>query len=209
MGVVYFTREVDRHPEVLNWCENNHHSLVFQLPFLITYLEYSLPAEFNWVFFTSHQHSLPQGCKVAVMGSGTARALPDGLIPDFVGSTTDATQIGHAFAQVILPTDQVVFPLSNQSNRSISGQLPSSQVHEIVAYTNDSLNVELPLADVYVITSPSACTGIMNPHFLLGKKIISFGPSTTDRLRTMHLDATITLNSISDNSILEAIKALI
>jgi uroporphyrinogen-III synthase len=193
---------VDRHPEVRNWCENNNHSLVFQLPFLITYLDYSLPANFNWVFFTSphscfaffHQHHLPPGCKVAVMGSGTARALPDGLIPDFVGSTTDATQIGHAFAQVILATDQVVFPLSNQSNRSISGQLPSSQVHEIVAY---------------IITSPSACTGIMNPHLLLGKKIISFGPSTTDRLRTMHLDATITLNSISDNSILEAIKALI
>ena len=114
----------------------------------------------KWCFFSSPNavRTFFQGldkldASIAVMGEGTANAIPTSHPIAFIGrgSTQD---VGLAFKRV-LGNDQALFPIGDRSNRTIQSTLPSDQVIDLQCYRTELSSATIPRCDVYFFTSPS------------------------------------------------------
>ena len=126
-------------------------------------------------------------CSIAVMGPGTADALPDNVLPDFVGRGN--VEDVKATFKTFLGDRKAVFFIGEGSRRSVQKALPESQYREIIGYSTHPKDMVLPKCDVYVITSPSN-TISFSPH---GQdvKVVAVGKATHEALLEKGIQSTI------------------
>jgi len=129
----------------------------------------------------------PMGCRIAVLGPGTADALPVGVRPDFIGRGS-VDEVKAAF-KTYLGERKAVFFIGEESRRSIQKALPENQYREIIGYSTHSKDMVLPKCDLYIITSPSN-TLSFSPH---GRdvKAIAIGDATHEALLLKGIESTV------------------
>lgn len=134
-----------------------------------------------------HTLDVPIGCEVAVVGPGTARYLPKGVNPFFIGRG-DVELIGEAF-KTYLGARKAVFFVGEGSRRTIQQALPESQYREIIGYRFYPKQMVLPSCDVYLVTSPSNVVSF-SAH---GRdaKVIAIGKATHEALQSKGISSTI------------------
>lgn len=185
--IVFLSKDSDACPEWIRWCAQNGvqtlcHSLIdFEAVF------FSCPKETDVVFFTSPRSadfffaSCPHAdFSWACVGSGTADHLRRmGKEVAFAGRTSaDPQQVGLEF-QEWLGSRRVFFPISNQSLKTISGQIPEAQKQETIVYKTQEKEVKIQPCDWYVFTSPSNARAFLHVHELPTEgRVVAWGKST-------------------------------
>ena len=147
----------------------------------------------DWYFFSSptgvthflKQHTVPEGARVAAIGSGTGdRLRAKGLAPEFEGSGTDTQAVARDFAAVGSGT--VVFPIGTASLRNVQRTLGDAmKLVDLEVYETASKSVSgLPESDVMVFTSPSNVEAYFAQHTLSERAaVVAMGPSTEAALK--------------------------
>lgn len=116
----------------------------------------------NWIFCTSSnaaqiyfEHaSLFPGQRVAAVGPGTANSLKAMDIPVHFTGTHDTERTAVEFAELV-GSDQIGFPVSDGSRRTIQKALASRQIKEQVVYQTQEAPRQVSACDIYFFTSPS------------------------------------------------------
>jgi uroporphyrinogen-III synthase len=170
---------------------------------------------FTWVFFSSRngvRHFFSQSpllserVKFAAIGQSTAAELSQFGTVAFAGNDTNTSDVGRAFAELLSPIDEVLFPIGMDSLRTVQRQLPPSQVNDLICYETRLLPAALPVFDTYVFSSPSNVKSFLSKNSIpQGAKVISFGASTTKALQHLELEKVVDLKDYSDESIAMAI----
>ncbi len=151
-----------------------------------------LPAEplpdSDYLFFTSptaatifiRAYGIPDR-PVCTLGKGTSKALPTEIQPLFEG-VGNAQKVAEDFA-LFAQNKIVLFPIGNQSVRTIQQALRPEKCREYVLYKTLPKHIELPPQDIYVFTSPSNVKSFLdvNPP-LVNANVISLGQKTADEL---------------------------
>lgn len=118
---------------------------------------------------------------VCTMGKGTSKALPPDIRPLFEG-TGSSQKVAEDFSLFAL-NKIVLFPIGNESVRTIQKALRPEQCREYVLYKTLPKHFVLPPQDLYVFTSPSNVKSFLdvNPP-LIKAKVIALGQKTAEEL---------------------------
>jgi uroporphyrinogen-III synthase len=153
----------------------------------------------DWIFFSSprgvhhfFEHYQPYAhCKIAALSIGTAKQLKTiGINPDFTGSEKRSPEeVGEVFRQQIQSDDQILFPISQRSKKTVIQTLPAAQVQSIVIY--DTLfeeNVQLNHhPDLILFTSPSNFEGyVRSMGIVANTHWVAFGKTTAKAIESFH-----------------------
>jgi uroporphyrinogen-III synthase len=182
-------------------------------------LNLSIP-ETNWVFFSS-----PSGArlflenyqlnhqKIAVLGPGTQRTLTDlGKKVHYTGPAhLSPAEIGKDFLKQIQPNEKVLFPLSQISRKSVSGQFPDENKVEIVTYETLENSLKLDVVPAIIIfTSPSNIDGFLQENSLdPNTKLICLGETSHNYLKQLGIPNQIIEAGSLEEDWLKAINQLI
>jgi uroporphyrinogen-III synthase len=181
-------------------------------------IPFTLTETFDWVFFSSSegvhhfasQYPLPSQVKIGVMGSGTLRALPSEWKAQFVGTSTDPSDVAAAFKSVVKENEKVLFPVAKSSLKSIGQPFPTHQTQHVVVYETTPVNKSIPPCALYVFSSPSNFNAFISHHSVPASSlIVSFGPSTTAAIRAKGFEVTVEMKQIEEKNIADTIMALI
>lgn len=173
--------------------------------------------DFNWIFFSSREavHSFFKSqrsigeCKLAAVGKGTAEAISEYGKASFVGKSTDTAQVGLEFAELI-GDDRVIFPISTLSRQTIQKHLKPEQYENFLCYETGLFDVQVETPTIAIFSSPSNVDGYLISNSLDGiEKIIVFGPTTADHIKSFGRNADIILSQVNESSIVDAIKKAI
>lgn len=145
--------------------------------------------------------------KVASLGLGTTNELEKrGVAIDFQGEDT-IDEVGKAFAQTIVSTDQVLFPISNLSKKRIQQHLPLNQVVDLISYQTNIKEQSIKEVDAVLFTSPSNVEGFKK-HNKFPKNVIAIGETTANCLLKLGLTP-ITLDDYHADTWISFIEASI
>ncbi len=180
--------------------------------------EYSDLNAFDMVFFNSKnavRHFFNQvnvkdlNLQFAAFGQATAtEILKYTSEVHFIGSSSDPDVVASEFNAAYKISQRILFPCSTKSLKSISSVLKSThQIIEVVVYdTIIKPEMNLPEADVYVMTSPSNVQAFSNSLKKLNNKlIVSIGPSTAQALQDINVPCHSIATSADDLGIFHAI----
>lgn len=151
------------------------------------------PPEADWIFFYSPSavrlyanNFTSRSFRFAALGEGTAEAMRDfGIQPEFIGKSSDTSEVMVEFAAVIESRESVVQARSEKSFERLREQLPSSQILDWPFYRTQAKR-EFPAvtADYYIFTSPSNAESYLRKFALPVKAVIVvFGESTRAMVR--------------------------
>lgn len=149
--------------------------------------EQKLPSS-DLIFFTSptsvtvflSAFGIPK-LPVATMGKGTSKSLPQTITPVFegTGASQEVAQDFSVFAQ----DKMILFPIGDQSVRTIQQALRPEQCLERIIYKTLPKSVSIPPQDVYVFTSPSNVRSFLQTNQpIRNKTVIAMGQRTADEL---------------------------
>lgn len=174
--------------------------------------------ETDWLFFYSkkgvqyffsqpNDNELIKNTKIAAIGKGTAVAITQmGRIVDFVGDG-QPEQVAEAFLQKA-KGQSVLFPRAKHSNNSVRNLIENyCNCYDLIVYKNTIAPQKLDNHyDIIVFTSPLNAEG----YFCLnqlgnGTKVISIGPSTTQKLHEFNITGVIESSKPDVESILARI----
>ncbi len=161
---------------------------------------------FNWVFFSSRNavksyfssHTFDPDKKYAAIGKGTRKELVKFASCNFFGRSNDTAEVGRDFAQLVR-ADIVLFPISDQSMKSIQKHLNPEQVINVVAYRTILDPAKIDRCGTYVFTSPSNVRAFLEANsaedFANINKVhfISLGRSTQKALFAAGIDSNVPL----------------
>jgi len=148
----------------------------------------------DWIFFSSRNSvqfffdgkpSFVAGTKFGVIGSATDQALSrHNVTADFVGQGGDTRNIAQQFAS-LAGSQNVLFPISAQSLRTVQQALSGAQVQDLVCYRtyeDVSMNSDVQ-ADVFIFTSPSNVRSFFRQNLVLtGAGFVAIGEATATEL---------------------------
>lgn len=147
----------------------------------------------DWVFFTSKNavrfffkaHSIPENCRVACAGIGTAKVLA-GFVEniEFVGDQVDIQKIGKAFSERVGDAT-CLFPISNISKRTIQQYFQDQEkAIDFIVYATEGLdNVPKAEEEILIFTSPSNVDQYLKHHKVASnQKVVAMGSSTGNAL---------------------------
>ncbi len=98
---------------------------------------------------------------------------------------------------------RVLFPISNRSLKTISGEIAEDQKEEVVVYSTEIVGRQVGVNDVYVFTSPSNVEGFFIDNVISeGAKVIAWGKSTERALVLRGVTVGCTLKSASFEEVL-------
>lgn len=148
----------------------------------------------DWLFFSSkrgvkyffdQQPTIAPNCRIATIGSGTAKQLNKyNRHADFIGEGADTLNIATAFAQ-IAKHQSVLFPTAQNSLNSIQKNLPDTiELHQLTVYKNNPVtSISIPKTDIIVLTSPMNVQAYLTHSKISpNQKIIAIGNSTAQAL---------------------------
>jgi uroporphyrinogen-III synthase len=154
-------------------------------------LPFLLPEHpFDWIFFSSRegvkhffqQVPTPPIARIAAIGAATAEDICAFSTVDYVGASSDTHAIAKTFAQLV-GKSLVLFPISEQSVRTVQQSLPQEQVTEVLCYRTTSVVAQLPPFQLYVFSSPSNVRSFFETNTIAtGASVIAFGKRTAIQL---------------------------
>lgn len=211
------TREVEVASPLARGCRQAGIELIGQS--FIETKALALPAalpQAQWIFFSSaqavkffftQQPTVAAHTKLAAIGRGTARHLARYGTVTFVGSAADTAVVAEEFASVV-NGDTVLFPVSDQSVRTVQQALPSEQVHDVLCYATRPKPAPVGHCDVVVFSSPSNVSAYFEANTLTDhQSVIAFGSTTAARIAQFSQKPVAVLGALDDESILAAIKS--
>ena len=147
--------------------------------------------ECDWVFFNSifsfdsvkelKNYFLDK--KIAAYGKSTASYLTkNGLNVDFIGKGSP-NETSKRFKKVLKNTEIAFFPSSNRTIGTVQGILDEKNKIVLSTYKTTLIEASIKTNDFYVFTSPSNVEAFFKINQLKNNKVISIGPSTTNRLK--------------------------
>ena len=174
------------------------------------------PEQYDWIFFGSKravdffldQHTLLATCKVACIGSTTAKHLiTKGIIPDFVGDQAgDATAVASSLSQVV-GNQILVIPISSKSKHSIANVIATSTCHEVVVYQTKLNSFQLTEQPaILIFTSPSNVEGFLRFNSISSSAAIVAWGKTTEKFL---IDAGYSVSTVLKTANLEELPAII
>lgn len=158
----------------------------------------------DWIFFYSkngvkyfftqpNDNELLKNVKLAAIGKATADALLlMGRTADFVGEG-QPDQVAKEFLQ-LAKRQSVLFPRAVNSNNSIRKQIEEAcNCYDLIVYKN---NIKPQLItkqyEIIVFTSPLNVEGFLSSNQIKQEsKLISIGPSTTEKLKEFNFTKVI------------------
>lgn len=164
----------------------------------ISPVPFTLPAAFDWVFFSSSNgvkaffeqlnDPLSKHIRIGAYGESTAQTIYElGYAVDFVASPGQPNSVSEEFKKVLLDKT-VLFPCSDISLRSIRQGLPDRQCISLVVYkTTSSQKTFEADAEAYIFTSPSNVRSFYNAQHTISSscKVIALGTSTGQALNEL------------------------
>ncbi len=146
---------------------------------------------------------------VAVMGDGTAAALPKEISPVFVGNNT-THEVAQAFAE-FAGNKRVGVITGTDSRRRIQKALHPENYRELLLYRNSPVPVRIPESDIYVFTSPSNVDSFFLKNNLPNHaQIIALGDTTAQPLQEkghrVHIPANYSQEALWD-AIISALRS--
>jgi uroporphyrinogen-III synthase len=169
----------------------------------------------DWIFFSSSEGAryyfsqcAHEQEKIAAMGPGTAETLKQlGIAVDWMGSASDPLQVAQAFRKQLSPAASVLFPQSAQTKNSIAPHLSDIVTHHVTVYDTCPQIVPTQYADIWIFSSPSNVMAYQQQHGLDSlSSYIAYGPTTALVMQQLGLKNIITLEQVTDQTIIEAIK---
>lgn len=215
---IFFTRETEHH-ETLNKALLELGCEVLGQPLIATQaiaLPASLPTT-DWIFFSSKHgvfHFFAQQPKIgsprfAAIGEGTARELRKHAVVEFIGAAVDTSEVAAEFAKVA-EKGTVLFPVSDQSIRTVQQALDASQGTDVICYTTAHKPTQVGHPDIVVFSSPSNVYAFFEANTLLSsQRAVAFGKSTARALEANGVVQISVAKGATDNAILDAIKAVL
>lgn len=180
----------------------------------------------NWYFFYSKNgvkyfyKSLGQEfmasrkniVKIACMGYGTSNEFYHNFNyrPEFTGSGKPAN-VAKLFLAQIEKDDKIVFYTAQDSIHSVGRQLPDYiNQSQIKIYKNiQKQNIDIPLSDFLIFTSPKNVEAYFNKYQLLpDQKIICIGRSTAIKAHSLGAYEIIIATNPSEKAIIKALKII-
>jgi hydroxymethylbilane synthase len=214
---IYISRKKEQATFLLRELEALGHQ-VEALPMIRTEAV-EMPAQLpgcEWIFFSSaeavrfffEQHPSVSGKKMAALGTSTAAALNRFAAADFTGDASDIEATAKTFADI--SSGQIaLFPVSEQSLRSIQRHKKQEEVVDVVCYRTIPQPAKIKNADILIFSSPSN----VDAFFQINEKktdsrFVAFGTSTAAALKRHGITDPVIPDSLSDSELLRTIKTL-
>jgi uroporphyrinogen-III synthase len=216
MPKLFISKPLSEVESLRSYCEQRNWELTARSLIAFEPISFIIHRDFDVIFFTSprsvmyflREIGIPRNKIVACTGEGTSSLLRSlGYQPDFIGEGSDPTQIGLQF-KVFLENRTVLFPIAEQSLRSISKQINSQQVEEIPVYRTIPVPAKIEPMDIYVFSSPSNYNSFKETNSVPNQAIlISWGRSTQKAI-TEDGFQTITMKESSLNGLLSELDLI-
>ena len=180
-------QELKAHYQKQNYTLIAHSFLQFeQVDFTIQHnydvLFFSSPRS---VLFFKARYELQSNKLVACTGSKTKQLLESlGVVVSFSGVNTSKINAVAEDFKSWLGDNNVLFPLSDISKKTISSLIDDAQKQEIIVYKTEIQPKKIALCDTYIFTSPSNVKGFLIANEIpTNGELISWGESTSAELR--------------------------
>ncbi len=209
------TSEVERFPQLVDWCQKQSISLVCQpLIEIAPVVSLEIP-QTDWIFFSSpkgakaYLENYPiNASKIGVLGVGTEKIVKL-FCPKvhFCGDLNHSIpEIGEDFKNQLLPDETVFFPISDLSKKSIAKHLLTSQTIELVTYQTKLTPVKFTQNfDVLIFTSPSNFLSYREANELKPNQVfVAFGQTTKTSMQDLK-NLTV-LASPNENAVIEFLE---
>ena len=172
----------------------------------------------DWIFFYSkkgvhyffsqpNDSDLIKNTKIAAIGKGTAAALIQmGRHVDFIGDG-QPDQVAEAFLEQA-SGQSVLFPRAIHSNNSVRNQIDTyCNCYDLIVYKNSIVPQKLSKHyEIIIFTSPLNVVGYLSLNAIeKGTKVISIGPSTTQKLHEFNIQDTLEAAKPELDSLIELI----
>lgn len=173
-------------------------------------LDFKVEESFDVVFFSSprsvqfflEKHKLSGQILIGCVGRATADELAKwGLKASFIGSNAGhPEQVGAPFKNW-LGNRNVLFPLSLNSNKTITSQIPAEQKLEIAVYQTISTPQQIEKADLYVFTSPSNLKAFLSVNEVPLTPVIAWGNTTAQAISNAGMKLIHVLKSATEEEL--------
>jgi uroporphyrinogen-III synthase len=216
---VLITKTEDEVSELKKFCDENNLQLICNSFIEFELVRAEIPKNFDWIFFGSkraahfflQQSEIPANCQVACIGQKTKSHLEKmGISVHFFGQESGNPELVANELKKQIQTANLIVPISNISNHSIAKVFPENQVSEIVVYNtkNQTKKINEKL-NVIAFTSPSNVDGFLMENSISDNcKIIAWGKTTEKHLISKGYHVNYTLNTASENELLEILKSM-
>lgn len=160
-------------------------------------------------YFFNQVDAIDLNVQYAAFGEATAtEILKYTSDVHFIGTSSDPDLVASEFNAAYKSSKRILFPCSNKSLKSVSSVLKNKhQIIEVEVYdTVIKPEMNLPEADVYVMTSPSNVQAFSNALKTTNNKlIVSIGPSTAKALQDINVPCHAIAATADDLGIFHAI----
>lgn len=197
---IFISKNKENIGELLNFAKQKNYKIITHSFLQFEEVYFEQPKNFETIFFGSPRavqfflssSIIPQGVKVACVGSGTAQKLLEfGHNSDFIGESSDTSDVAKKFKQWN-GQRKVLFPVSTISLKTISSIFDSDVKEEIIVYATHIIPKSISPCDIYVFTSPSNVQAFFQTNVIQNNsKVIAWGVSTEKALAELKVDCEV------------------
>ncbi len=200
---IFYSRNLKQAQKLAAYCKSNGIRLLAESLISFDAVDFSLSNKvFDVVFFTSPRSvdfflakaEIAGNQKVACIGTQTQKHLEKlgHSVAFFGANSTEPEEVALDF-RFWLGEQSVLFPVSNQSNRSIPAVLNETQYEELVVYrTVEQPKIFDENPDVLIFSSPSNARAYLVGNTLApNQKVACFGRTTHQFLQEHQIEAKI------------------
>lgn len=214
---VFYSRNIDKAEKLEEFCVKNNIQLIAEPLIRFEAVDFERPAgNHDVIFFTSPRSvdfflqrlNVPMEAQIACIGESTKIHLEkQGFHVEFFGqNSSEPEQVAQDFLKW-LGSRKVLFPISDQSNRSVQSVLNDNQYTEVVVYRT----IETPkLLDTkfefLIFSSPSNARSFLANHEILSTQIVAcFGRTTHNYLLSQGVYSII-LDSPTEDAVIHFLE---
>lgn len=218
VGTVFISREPGDAAVFIRLVQAAGYNVIAQNPVSYHTLQIKDVPTYDWIFFSSiravehflSEQSIPESACIGALGSGTAAALQKrGFMPHFSGSDGNTRQTGVEFANLV--AGQIVFfPVAADGLRSIQREV---EIHAIVIerpvyQTVSNPGFVVPIADVFVFTSPSCVQAFAASGAKFMGRCVAIGRTTAEALNACGVQKVIQPPFTTEESLADTVCGL-
>lgn len=202
----------------LRFIENSKFDLIDQPMIDFVAVDFDCPKEdYKIIFFASPrsahfflQHcEVPEFVNIATIGASTSEFLESkGYKITFTGETSGKPDVVANEFKVFVKGENVLFPQSNHSNKSMQKALNKEQIVNLVVYKTILVPVRLSVnPDLLIFTSPTNVRSyLMENKINKEQKVIAWGKTTESYLNQNGVAVNYTLEYSSFEELTEVLR---